>query len=87
MSDPTRHTRVTAELAAFSRPTHKILRADLIALLDETVPEEGVLDVSAIDAPVSASNMHVRRIAEEATTDHQRPTLKFAPLVRPADSE
>lgn len=61
MSDPTRHTRVTVEQAAFTRATHKILRQDLVELLAETVPEDGVVDVESLEAPTSAVNMHVRR--------------------------
>lgn len=81
MSDPKRHTRVTAELAAHLRPTHKILKQTLVALVAETVPEDGIFDVEALDAPASASNMHVRRGPGE-TTDHRRPTVRMKTLVR-----
>jgi hypothetical protein len=85
MSDPKRHTRVTAELAAYSRPTHKILRQSLVELLGETVPDEGVIDVDAIEAPLSSSNMHVRPGASGTVTDHERPTLRMRPLARIID--
>ena len=49
MSDSSRHTRVTAELAAYSRPTGRILKASLVELLGETVPEEGIIEFSAED--------------------------------------
>jgi hypothetical protein len=85
MSDPKRHTRVTAELAAYSRPTHRILKMNLVELLGETVHEEGVIDIEAIDAPESASNMHVRPGPAAPTTDHERPTLRLRPLSRVVD--
>lgn len=82
MSDPKRHVRVTAELAAYSRPTHRILKQSLVELVAETVPDEGIFDIESIDAPESASNMHVRRGPVAATTDHDRPTLRMRPLAR-----
>ena len=85
MSDPSRHTRVTAELAAYSRPTTKILKSSLLELLGETVPEDGIFDVEAIQAPVSSSNMHIRRGPGTPTTDHDRPTLRMKPLAKPVD--
>lgn len=88
MSDPTRHTRATAELAAYSRRTSKILKANLLELLGETVPEDGIFDVEAIEAPLSSSNMHVQRgstVTGSATADHDRPTLRLKPLVRRVD--